>query len=119
MSQTIVVSILAKVQSLVTGRLPRGTYNLPSSQTLIALAKDLGYIQGRRGRNGGYDSTDEGLAFAGIDAEDFRQKEALDFVKTQQDRAEQARKVREERIQTLQKDIDAAYVENQFSARSS
>ena len=118
MSQTIVVNILAKVQNLVTGRLPRGTYGIPTSQTLIALAKDLGYIEGRRGRNGGYDATDSGLMFAGIDSEDFRQKEALELVRSQQERQEQARKARDERIQALQKNIEAVIIEAELARPS-
>ncbi len=119
MSQsTIVINILAKVQNLVTGRLPRGSYGIPTSQTLIALAKDLGYIEGRRGRSGGFEATDMGLKFAGIDAEDFRQKEALDFVQTQHERAAAARKAREERIQALQKNIEAVIIESEMKSKS-
>ncbi len=83
--------------------------SLPWPKT-SASSKDAG------GRNGGYDSTDAGLAFAGIDAENFRQKEALDYIKSQQDRAEQARKVRDERIHSLQKEIEEAATE-QFVAQ--
>lgn len=102
---TIVVGILAKVQAHITGRLARGRYKIPSSDTLIAVARDLGFIEGRRGRAGGFEPTDEGLEFMGFSVEEFRSKEALGNAKIQQEKAEQARRAREERAQALREDL--------------
>lgn len=105
---TIVVGILAKVQAHITGRLPRGKYKVPTSDTLLAVAKDLGFIEGRRGRAGGFEATDLGLEFAGMDVEEFRTKAALDHMQDQAERAEQSRKTREKRQQELQNSLQAA-----------
>ena len=101
---TLVVGILAKIQSLITERLPRGTYDIPSTDTLMALAKDLGFIEGGRGRAGNKPS-DAGLRFINRNVEDYRAKEALDKMHVQQERLEQAKRDREERAQALQQSL--------------
>lgn len=41
-------------------------------KTLLALAKDLGYLEGKRGREGGTFATDMGMAFANLSGEIIR-----------------------------------------------
>ncbi len=104
---TLVVGILAKVQSQLTGNLPRGTYNIPSSDSLLAVAKELGFIESRRGRTGGFEPTDAGLKFFGKNVEEYRAKEASQNIQAAGERAEEARKAREERSHLLQKSLQS------------
>ncbi len=105
---TLIVGILAKLQSLVTGRLPKGHYSVPTADTLLALAKDLGFIEGKRGRAGGFEPTDDGLEFMGVNVEEFRAKEAKSMVETIQERQAAAREARAQRIKELQKGLQGA-----------
>jgi predicted transcriptional regulator len=105
---TLIVGILAKIQSLVTGRLPKGRYQVPTTDTLLALAKDLGFIEGKRGRQGGFVPTDDGLEFMGVNVDEFRAKEAKSMVETIQERQAAAREARAERIKELQKGLQSA-----------
>jgi len=61
----ILLSLQAKVGEIF------GQTNV-DRKTLLALAKDLGYLEGKRGRDGGTFATDMGMAFAGLSGEIIR-----------------------------------------------
>lgn len=69
--------VLASVRAkLVRGGLGKTNVERISAETLLAMAIDMGYINGKRGKDGGYLATDTGLAFIGEDVDAFRAQEA-------------------------------------------
>ncbi len=114
---TLIVGILAKLQSHVTGRLPKNSYSVPTTDTLLLLAKDLGFIEGKRGRQGGFVPTDNGLEFMGVSVEEFRAKEARETVQTLQERQAAAREARAQRMKELQNELQAAISSNKSTKR--
>jgi hypothetical protein len=72
-----------------------------AAETLLTNAENMGYVAGRRGRDGGYFITDEGLSLIGEDVEAFKAAEiAADEAshKTAKERQAQAAKERREKL---------------------
>lgn len=71
------------------------------TETLLATAAMLGYVEGKRGRDGGYLVTDNGLDFIGEDVKAFRTHEAtINAAKkeAQEESRKSAAKIRKEAL---------------------
>jgi hypothetical protein len=69
--------------------------------TLLDAAENMGYVTGRRGRDGGYFITDEGLTLIGEDVEAFKAAEAAAdeaHAKSAKERQAAAAKDRKEKL---------------------
>lgn len=88
--QAYVAKVVAKVQAALQGQFQ--TKQAFEADTLVALAKELKLVIGRRGRGGGWEPTDSGLQFIGENVEKFRTLEAVEAKKHEEqlkkDRAE-------------------------------
>jgi DNA-binding PadR family transcriptional regulator len=74
MRKDFVAVVLANVQNKVNSTM--GQSGKLSPETLLDTAKAYGLIEGKRGRDGGYQATDAGLAFVGENVEEFKVREA-------------------------------------------
>ncbi len=84
--------VLASVRAkLVRGGLGKTNVERISAETLLAMAIDMQYISGKRGKDGGYLATDMGLAFIGENVEFFRAQEAKE-ARAKEVHAKEARK---------------------------
>jgi hypothetical protein len=74
MRKDLVPTVLATVQTKVNSTL--GSSATLDPETLLSVAKAYGLVEGKRGRDGGYQTTDAGLTFVGQDVEAFKVAEA-------------------------------------------
>jgi hypothetical protein len=97
MRQNLYIKILAKMDSRLKNAFGAAGKLKLVPKTLVELAKQLGYIEGVRGPSGGYNATDKGLEFLGLNVEEFSEKEArekfhdLESLKQRQKEASQQR----------------------------
>ncbi len=70
----VVATIIAKIQTGLNQVI--GKQLLIDPDTMIELAKEIGFVKGVKGRDGGFVPTDEGLNWGGFDIKDYRAKEA-------------------------------------------
>ncbi len=92
-----VIKIVGTVHNTLISAFPQVAKSPISQETLLSLAKECGLIFGKRGRGGGFEPTDEGLTFAGLDVVEFRNVERIEAAKRQAEN--EARKA--ERQQSL------------------
>lgn len=74
MRKSIVATVLATLQTKVNATM--GQSGKLNPETLLDMAKAYGLVEGKRGRDGGYQATDAGLTFVGEDVEAFKVREA-------------------------------------------
>ncbi len=102
--ELIVAKIVAKIHETLIHAIPNAAKSPVTSETLVNLGKELGFMVGVRGRGGGFEPTDIGLQFAGENVAEYRNKERLEQAKRDADNA--ARKA--ERQQMLTQAIEQA-----------
>lgn len=76
-----VATIVGQVHDQIVRAIPNASRAPMTVDTLLSLAKELGFVVGRRGRGGGYAPTDEGLSFAGINVAEYRNIERQEQLK--------------------------------------
>lgn len=79
--EVVVAQIVAKIHDTIVQAIPSAAKAPITSDTLILLAKELGFMVGVRGRGGGFDPTDVGLQFAGENVAEYRNNERLEQAK--------------------------------------
>lgn len=92
--------VLAHIRTQMIGMFGSAAEQL-TAQTLLDNAENMGFVTGKRGRDGGYFVTDAGLAFIGEDVEAFKAAElAAEEAnqKTAKERQAQAAKQRREKL---------------------
>lgn len=117
MHEEVVVKIAKKIQDGIQKNFH--TKQALQVDTLLNVARELGYVINRRGRGGGWEATDEGLEFGGYEVEKFRANEALE-AQHRQERAKRDReRAREERQRAFQATLEhVTKSESHSSSRS-
>ena len=105
-SQATVVKIATKVQSAL--QMQFATKMIFESDLLIDLSKQLGLIHGKRGRGGGWEPTDAGLIFVGISVQSYRNAQAQEALKHEQELKDARANARKQRAEILQTSIHHA-----------
>ena len=97
----VYVKVLATIQTTLN-KVMEGEATL-DSDTLTNIAKGYGFVEGKRGRDGGYQATNEGVEFVGENLQTFLENEAL--AKTEAEKA--AKQARKEATKATKKELEA------------
>lgn len=110
MRKNFVALILATVQQRITKTL--GSTNDDdvqlTAETLLETAKAYGLIEGKRGRDGGFQATDAGLAFVGEDVATFKVAEAKVALEHEKEVKEARKLANTQKKNALQEQLDKA-----------
>ncbi len=110
MRKNFLALILATVQKHLTktfGSNNGDGVQLPA-ETLLETAKAYGLIEGKRGRDGGFQATDAGLAFVGEDVAAFKVAEAKAELEREKEAKEARKMANAQKKNALQEQLDKA-----------
>lgn len=104
----IVVNIVAKVQNSVAHAFGPTARPLFTSNTLLAIAKELGYIEGRHGQGGGFYPTDQGLSYVGLNVSEYRLAEAQAKKEVEEAKKKKQKESRDQKKQIFNSNLSNA-----------